>query len=110
MPDTVIPIIVIEDVDEMVDEVVEETANGMPETVRDAGTVSQSTERRQIDFDDLLPYIGEFGKYQKTLFLLMIPFSFYLAIVYFAQIFITLVPEQHFCKIPELADLSVDQR
>lgn len=63
-----------------------------------------------IDFDDLLPYIGEFGKYQKILFLLMIPFAFFVAFVYFSQIFITLVPEEHWCHVPELANLTVEQR
>lgn len=59
-----------------------------------------------IDFDDLLPHIGEFGKYQKILFLLMIPFAFFVAFVYFSQIFITLVPEEHWCAVPELEILN----
>lgn len=63
-----------------------------------------------IDFDDLLPHIGEFGKYQKILFLLMIPFAFCVAFVYFSQIFITLVPEDHWCRIPELEHLDQEQR
>lgn len=65
---------------------------------------------RVIDFDDLLPHIGEFGRYQKILFLLMIPFAFFVAFVYFSQIFITLVPDQHWCFVPELADLTAEQR
>lgn len=63
-----------------------------------------------IDFDDLLPHIGEFGRYQKILFLLMIPFAFFVAFVYFSQIFITLVPDEHWCFVPELQHLTVDQR
>lgn len=63
-----------------------------------------------LDFDDLLPHIGEFGVYQKLLFLLMIPFAFSVAFVYFTQIFITLVPEQHWCRVPELEHLSVEDR
>lgn len=69
-----------------------------------------ATQQKVIDFDDLLPHIGEFGRYQKILFLLMIPFAFFVAFVYFSQIFITLVPEQHWCYVPELANLTTEQR
>lgn len=67
-------------------------------------------EKSIVDFDDLLPHVGEFGRYQRILFLLMIPFAFYVAFVYFSQIFITIVPEQHWCWVPELEHLSVDER
>ncbi|KAM7358921.1 organic cation transporter protein-like [Cochliomyia hominivorax] len=63
-----------------------------------------------IDFDDLLPMIGEFGKYQKILFLCMIPFTFFVAFVYFSQIFLTLIPEQHWCTVPELEGLPLEER
>ncbi|XP_054732900.1 carcinine transporter [Anastrepha obliqua] len=63
-----------------------------------------------LDFDDILPMIGEFGKYQKILFLLMIPFATFVAFVYFSQIFMTLVPEQHWCTVPELEVLTVEER
>lgn len=65
---------------------------------------------KDVDFDDLLPHIGEFGRYQKILFFLMIPFAFFIAFVYFTQIFITLVPEKHWCRIPELMHLSQSER
>ncbi|XP_053673167.1 organic cation transporter protein [Anopheles nili] len=67
-------------------------------------------EKPVVDFDDLLPHVGEFGRYQKILFLLMIPFAFFVAFVYFSQIFITLVPEEHWCYVPELQHLSVEER
>uniref|UniRef100_A0A224XLE8 Putative synaptic vesicle transporter svop n=1 Tax=Panstrongylus lignarius TaxID=156445 RepID=A0A224XLE8_9HEMI len=63
-----------------------------------------------MDFDDLLPHIGEFGLYQKILFLMMIPFLFSVAFVYFGQIFIILVPEVHWCKVPELESLTIEQQ
>ncbi|XP_075168893.1 carcinine transporter-like [Haematobia irritans] len=74
--------------------------------LKDEATVNANV----MDFNEILPLIGEFGRYQKMLFLLMIPFGFYLAFVYFAQIFLTLIPEQHWCEIPELAELPVEQR
>lgn len=76
--------------------------------VIDSQDTTNATNR--LDFDDILPLVGEFGKYQKILFFLMIPFAFFVAFVYFTQIFITLVPERHWCRIPELDHLSVEQR
>lgn len=67
-------------------------------------------EKEPFEFDHLLPLIGEFGVYQKLLFVLMIPFSFFVAWVYFSQIFITIVPEKYWCWIPELANLTVEER
>ncbi|XP_026734613.1 organic cation transporter protein-like [Trichoplusia ni] len=62
------------------------------------------------DLDDLLPYVGDFGWYQRILFLLMIPYAFFFAFVYFGQIFMTVVPEEHWCFVPELGNLSVEAR
>ena len=62
------------------------------------------------DFDDLLPYIGDFGLYQKILFLLMIPYMFSVAFVYFTTIFLTLSPDNYWCHIPELSHLSIQDR
>ncbi|XP_014262339.1 carcinine transporter [Cimex lectularius] len=77
--------------------------------VKDVGG-SVPAEEDLMDFDDLLPYIGEFGLYQKLLFLMMIPFLFSVAFVYFAQIFVTLVPEDHWCRVPELEGLPQELR
>ncbi|XP_025830038.1 organic cation transporter protein-like [Agrilus planipennis] len=67
-------------------------------------------EQHYIEFDELLPYIGEFGRYQKILFLLMIPFATFVAWVYFNQIFITITPEQYWCWVPELQNFTQEQR
>lgn len=63
-----------------------------------------------IDFDDMLPHIGQFGLYQRVMFLLMIPHLFSVAFVYFAQIFITVAPDDHWCYVPELAHLTTQKR
>ncbi|XP_049707257.2 organic cation transporter protein [Helicoverpa armigera] len=73
-------------------------------------TTDNVEKKKTTDFDDLLPYVGEFGLYQKILFLLMIPFAFFVAFVYFSQIFMTIVPEEHWCWIPELANMTVEER
>ncbi|XP_063217227.1 organic cation transporter protein [Bacillus rossius redtenbacheri] len=70
----------------------------------------EGVEQKLIDFDDVLPHLGEFGLYQKILFALLAPFAFFVAFTYFAQIFITLVPEEHWCRVPELANLSLERR
>lgn len=62
-----------------------------------------------LDFDDILPLLHEFGLYQKLLFLMMIPFLFFTVFVYFGQFFMTLMPE-HRCKIDELMHLTKEKR
>ncbi|XP_073836261.1 solute carrier family 22 member 13-like [Musca autumnalis] len=75
----------------------------------DNGTTN-TTIAAPIDFDDILPMIGEFGKYQKILFICMIPFAFFVAFIYFSQIFLTLIPEQHWCSVPELESIPLEER
>ncbi|KAL0803273.1 hypothetical protein ABMA28_017251, partial [Loxostege sticticalis] len=79
----------------------------MPDNSRKEEKIEK--QKKATDFDDLLPYVGEFGLYQKILFLLMIPFAFFVAFVYFSQIFMTIAPEQHWCWVPELANLTVEE-
>lgn len=80
------------------------------ETRRATRAAKGKDEPRDMDFDELLPYVGEFGVYQRILFVAMIPFASFVAWVYFSQIFITLVPNEHWCRVPELEDLPVDER
>lgn len=87
-----------------------ETMDNNQNMVSNKFTEKLQTTNETLEFDDLLPHIGEFGLYQKILFLLMIPFAFFVAWVYFTQIFVTLIPEQHWCWVPELANLSQEQR
>lgn len=83
----------------------EDISNGLVNRV-----LKEDCENERVDFDDLLPLIGEFGRYQKQLLLYIIPFNFFLVFVYFAQIFITLVPDNYWCRVPELSSLSVELR
>ncbi|XP_060657363.1 organic cation transporter protein-like [Drosophila nasuta] len=62
-----------------------------------------------FDFDDLLPEIGEFGLYQKILFVLMIPFCFIASFVYLSQIFMTLPPENYYCFVHELTLIESEE-
>ncbi|XP_043201565.1 solute carrier family 22 member 3-like [Amphibalanus amphitrite] len=53
------------------------------------------------DFDELLNLVGDFGRFQWRLFLLLqLPF-FFLAFNYFGQIWLTLEPD-HWCRVPAL--------
>ena len=62
--------------------------NSMDIQIPEANDIKEET--KDLNFDELLSYVGEFGLYQKILFILMIPFIS-LAWVYFSQIFITLI-------------------
>lgn len=64
-----------------------------------------------LDLDELLPIIGEFGRYQKLLlFLICLPACIPCGFCAFNQLFMTDVPEDFWCAIPELQNLTVDQR
>ncbi len=63
-----------------------------------------------VDFDALLPHIGEMGRYQMVLYLLMcIPATLPAAFLAFNQVFLSASP-MHWCHIDELvsANLSVE--
>ncbi|XP_033336293.2 organic cation transporter protein [Megalopta genalis] len=65
-------------------------------------------ERPKITaFDDILPYVGEASRYQLFLFILLLPFTFVYAFLYFTQFFITLQPAEHWCTVPALDDWNL---
>ncbi|XP_063589244.1 organic cation transporter protein-like [Penaeus indicus] len=69
-------------------------------------------EAKYLDFDDVLPHAGEFGKYQWLLFLGLAPFCLNLVLIYVVHIFISLPPEHH-CAFPQAlldADISEELR
>ncbi|KAJ8676291.1 hypothetical protein QAD02_012078 [Eretmocerus hayati] len=53
-------------------------------------------------FDDALPHVGDFGRYQLWLLLALLPYSIAYSSLYFSQFFFTLVPKERWCKIEEL--------
>ncbi|KAJ9578896.1 hypothetical protein L9F63_004853 [Diploptera punctata] len=58
-----------------------------------------------MDLDDLLPHVGEFGRYQKLLvWLVCLPACVPCGFCAFNQLFMADVPD-HWCRIPELMDL-----
>ena len=64
-----------------------------------------------VDFDALLPSIGEMGRYQLVLYLLMcIPATLPAAFMAFNQVFLSAVP-QHWCTVSSLlsTNLSVSE-
>ncbi|CAK1549985.1 unnamed protein product [Leptosia nina] len=63
-----------------------------------------------IDLDDLLPKIGEFGIYQKCLlWLVCLPACLPCGFCAFNQLFMTDTPD-HWCHVPELRNFSVEDR
>lgn len=63
-----------------------------------------------MDLDDLLPQVGEFGKYQKLmLWLVCLPACFPCGFCAFNQLFMAETPD-HWCRVPELGNFSVEQR
>ncbi|XP_060810346.1 solute carrier family 22 member 3-like isoform X2 [Amyelois transitella] len=60
--------------------------------------------------ETVLQHVGEMGRYQKWLFLAMLPFGVIFAFVYFVQMFIAATPQRHWCRVPELQHLDVVTR
>ncbi|CAB3221139.1 unnamed protein product [Arctia plantaginis] len=58
----------------------------------------------------LLSHVGEMGRYQIYLFLATLPFGFTFCFNYFVPILITVTPENYWCRVPELKNLSQELR
>ncbi|XP_012245549.1 carcinine transporter isoform X2 [Bombus impatiens] len=59
---------------------------------------------RLESFDDVLPYVGDYGRYQCLLLLSLLPYGATYAFLYFSQFFITIIPTEHWCRIDELVN------
>ncbi|XP_072936137.1 carcinine transporter-like [Epargyreus clarus] len=65
---------------------------------------------KEDPLEAMLAHVGEMGRYQKYLLLGMCPFGVLFSIVYFVQMFITLTPQAHWCRVPELSHLAPEVR
>ncbi|CAB3221117.1 unnamed protein product [Arctia plantaginis] len=77
------------------------------------GNQNKDTEKPVHDADILeriVSHLGDMGRYQKMLFVAMLPAGFTFAFIYFVQMFITVTPQNYWCRIPELANLSMEMR
>lgn len=61
-----------------------------------------------LDFDEILPHIGEWGKYQQLLFwLVCVPACLPCAFHGFVQVFMNAIPP-HWCNVPQLGNFTLD--
>ncbi|CAB3221120.1 unnamed protein product [Arctia plantaginis] len=72
--------------------------------------VNDEPVNEDLILDTVLSYLGDLGLYQKLLFIGMLPFGCCLTFIYLVQIFITVTPQNHWCRVPELANLSMELR
>lgn len=61
------------------------------------------------DFDDILNYVGGWGPFQYFITAVFFLFNIFLGYVYLSPI-ITLYTPPHFCKVPQLANFSLEER
>lgn len=65
---------------------------------------TNNVERTKVDFDSILPHVGEMGWYQLKLYLLLcIPACLPAAFLAFNQVFLSAEPD-HWCKVSELEE------
>ncbi|CAL1677603.1 unnamed protein product [Lasius platythorax] len=85
--------------------------NGVKNPIDGTDPNETTTLRPKLEtFDDILPYVGDFGKYQWLLLVALLPYSVAYATLYFSQFFLTLVPQEHWCKIEELVSSNFTQK
>lgn len=64
-----------------------------------------------FDLDELLPHIGEFGKYQKLLlWFICLPACIPCGFCAFNQLFMTSLPEDYWCTVGALKNFSMEKQ
>ncbi|XP_063241584.1 carcinine transporter [Bacillus rossius redtenbacheri] len=67
-------------------------------------------EEEGVDLDEVLPHVGEFGRYQRLLvWLVCLPACVPCGFCAFSQLFVADTPE-HWCRVPALRDLPAELR
>ena len=79
----------------------------------DGGKKKGGGTKRRVDLDDLFPYVGEYGKYQKLLtWLVVLPACIPCGLQGFNQLFMA-DDLPHWCRLPQIlydrSNFSVDQ-
>ncbi|EFA04375.1 Organic cation transporter protein-like Protein [Tribolium castaneum] len=71
---------------------------------------NEHNHSESLDLDDLLPQVGEFGRYQKLLlWLICLPACLPCGFCAFNQLFMTETPD-HWCKTPQTLNLTQEER
>lgn len=64
--------------------------------------------KEPLDLDDLLPFIGEFGCYQKMLlWFICLPACIPCGFCAFNQLFMTDTPDDYWCNVPQLNEFNL---
>ncbi|XP_051160206.1 carcinine transporter [Leptopilina boulardi] len=77
---------------------------------KESSSTAAADDDDAFDLDDLLPVVGEFGRYQKQLlWLVCLPACLPCGFCAFNQLFMANTPD-HWCKVPGLEDLDPAKR
>ncbi|KAL1399381.1 hypothetical protein pipiens_001183 [Culex pipiens pipiens] len=88
-----------------------DATDGASEPLKEPEDGEKPVSDEPFDLDELLPAIGEFGRYQKLLlWLICLPACIPCGFCAFNQLFMTDVPHEYWCSIPELQNFTVEER
>lgn len=87
-----------------------EHTDDQPSQANNAKPTKNTDDEEGFDLDDLLPIVGEFGRYQKQLlWLVCLPACLPCGFCAFNQLFMADTPP-HWCKVPGLEHMDVSRR